>query len=210
MTARVRWHGHSCFEVEAERSYLFDPHDGKSIGIPPPSARPDVVFVSHDHFDHNAVRAVETPTTRVVRERGPVEGFPAHGLPAYHDERRGAKRGEVVIYSLSAGGLRFCHLSDLGAPLEPALAAALRPVDVLFVPVGGVFTLDAKAAAAAVAELAPKIAIPMHYRIGGLSIPLHGVDDFVALHDAVLHVGNEVEIGVEDLPGATEVWVFSL
>jgi L-ascorbate metabolism protein UlaG (beta-lactamase superfamily) len=83
---------------------------------------------------------------------------------------------------------------------------------VLFIPVGNVFTLDIRTAVELVKAVAPKVVIPMHYRIGGLSLSIRPVDDFLKAFpsDRIVRVGNEVEIKPEDLPEETEIWVFSL
>lgn len=189
-----------------------DPHDGKSLGIKAPSAKADIVLVSHDHFDHNCVRAIKGDFT-VVRDAGrhEVKGVGIVGVEAAHDEHGGAKRGKVVIFKFEQGGVQFCHCSDLGhAPSQKQLSA-IGGVDVLFMPVGGVFTIDGKAAQRLVSDLRPKVAIPMHYRYGGLSLSVQPVEPFLEgfPEERVVRVGNEVDFVKEELPLETEVWLFS-
>jgi len=209
---RLIWHMHSCFEVSDEVTVVIDPHDGRSIGVKPPQLRADLVLISHDHFDHNAIRAVKGDYT-VIRDVSPrtVKGVAIRGLTAYHDDVGGERRGKVNIFHFTVNGVRFCHLSDLGHMLTPAQVQELGEVDVLFVPVGGVFTIDGAQAQRLVRAIKPKVAVPMHFRVGGLSMSIQNADAFLngLPEESVVRVGNEVEFEAEDLPERTEHWVFS-
>jgi L-ascorbate metabolism protein UlaG (beta-lactamase superfamily) len=210
---RIAWHGHACFEVQGEEgTVVTDPHDGRSLGIRAPSCRADLVLVSHDHFDHNAVHALKGEHT-VLRDPGPkeVKGIKLKGVEAAHDDAGGAKRGRVTMFRFELGGVAFLHCGDLGQALTPEQLRSLGKVDVLFVPVGGVFTLDGKQARKAVQDINPRIAIPMHYRYGGLTLSIHPVDGFLEAlpKSKVHHVGSSIEFSGEELPQETEYWVFS-
>jgi len=209
---KIIWHGHSCFEVSDKVTVVIDPHDGKSLGIRTPSVRADILLISHDHFDHNCSRIVKGDFV-TMREPGKKElkGVKVQGLPAYHDDAEGTKRGKVTLFRFEIGGIRFCHCGDLGQDLSDQQVQALGKVDVLFVPVGGVFTLDGAGAQRLVDRLQPKVVVPMHFRIGGLSLSIQTVDGFLAgiPENRVRRVGNEVELEKEDLPEDTEYWVFS-
>jgi len=209
---KIIWHGHSCFEVSDKVAVVIDPHDGKSLGIKTPSVRADILLISHDHFDHNCSRIVKGDFV-TMREPGKKElkGVKVLGLPAYHDDAEGTKRGKVTLFRFDIGGIRFCHCGDLGQDLGDQQVQALGKVDVLFVPVGGVFTLDGAGAQRLVDRLQPKVVVPMHFRIGGLSLSIQTVDGFLAgiPENSVRRVGNEVELEKEDLPEDTEYWVFS-
>jgi L-ascorbate metabolism protein UlaG (beta-lactamase superfamily) len=209
---RIIWHGHSCFEIDDRVTVVIDPHDGKSIGIRAPSVKADLVLVSHEHFDHNCTRIVKGDFT-IIREpcKKDVKGVKVLGVQGYHDNLHGQKRGKVTLFKFEMGGMRFCHLGDLGEPLTEEQIEALRPIDVLFVPVGGVFTIDGEQAKQVVDALQPRVAVPMHFRFGGLSIAIQTAETFLKgmPEDRVVHVGNETEFGIEDLPAQTEYWVFS-
>lgn len=209
---KIIWHGHSCFEVSDKVTVVIDPHDGKSLGIKTPSVRADILLISHDHFDHNCSRIVKGDFV-TMREPGKKEmkGVKVLGLPAYHDDAEGTKRGKVTLFRFDMGGIRFCHCGDLGQDLSDQQVQALGKVDVLFVPVGGVFTLDGEGAQRLADRLQPKVVVPMHFRIGGLSLSIQTVDGFLAgvPENRVRRVGNEVELEKEDLPEDTEYWVFS-
>ena len=213
----IRWHGQSCFEVAEEGlTVVTDPHDGKSIGLPAPRTRAHVVLKTHDHFDHNCVRQVAGPSTSLYTGGAPYRfnGFAARSVPGHHDAQGGAKLGGVQIMVFELGGIRFCHLSDIGEVPTAAQAEAIGPVDVLFVPTGGVFTIGAAEAWKAIEVLAPAVAVPMHYRFGGLSVSIQDLTPFLDLVPAgreVIRVGNEVDLeGREDMPDPGALWVFSL
>lgn len=209
---RIIWHGHSCFEIKDTVTVVTDPHDGKSIGIKTPLVKADIILVTHDHFDHNCVRIVRGDPS-VVRDPGErsLRGVRVNGVQTFHDLESGARRGRNIVYHFELDGIRFCHCGDLGHDLTEDQVRAIGPVDVLFVPVGGVFTIDGAQARALVSKLRPRVAIPMHFRWGGLSISVQTIDPFLQgiPEDAVVRVGNEVEFCREDLPPATEFWVFS-
>ncbi len=209
---RIVWHGHSCFEIAGRSTVVVDPHDGKSLGIKAPSARADIVLITHEHFDHNCARVIRGEFT-TIREPGKRElkGVRILGLPAHHDDARGEKRGKVTIFRFVMDGFTFCHCGDLGEDLAEEQVRSIGEVDFLFVPVGGVFTLDGAEARRLVERISPRVAVPMHFRYGGLSLSIQTVDGFLSglPEGKVVRVGNEVEVEREDLPSDTEYWVFS-
>jgi L-ascorbate metabolism protein UlaG (beta-lactamase superfamily) len=213
----VRWYGQSCFEFrEGSTTVVVDPHDGKSIGLPPPRSRADIVLKTHDHFDHSCVRQVAVPGTSVYEGGAPFEhnGFQARSVQAHHDHEAGAKLGEVQIMVFEVGGVRFCHLSDVGHPLTDEQVAAIGKPDVLFVPTGGIFTIGAAEAWQIIERLSPRVAVPMHYRVGGLSVSVQDLKPFldrVPKGMEVVRVGNEMDVeGPDDLPEESSLWVFSV
>ena len=212
----IRWHGHSCFEIcsDDDTTVVTDPHDGKSIGIKPPMVASNIVLMSHDHFDHNCERIVQGLDKKPVTKAGAhnVKGIPILGVASFHDEEEGKKRGQNVIFRFEVDGFSLCHLGDLGQMLDDDQVEKIGSVDILFVPVGGTFTLDASMAWKVVKKLRPRVIIPMHFRIGGLSLSIAPVDEFLAKAkaDNVVKVGNEIEMTEEDMPEEQEVWVFSL
>lgn len=211
---KIRWHGHSCFEVSDSHTIVTDPHDGSSIGIKPPNVRADIVLVSHDHYDHNKVKAVEKDGTLVVRGGNrKIDGIDIESFREYHDPEGGTKRGEINMFKFTVDGISFCHLGDLGRVMDDDVAKKIGNVDILFVPVGGVFTVDGGEAMEVCNKIKPRVIIPMHYKVGGLSLPIERVDDFLDRARGcceIRHVANEIEIEKDDLPDEKEVWVFTL
>lgn len=211
---RIRWHGHACFEVDGSVKVVTDPHDGKSLGIAPPNVKADLVLVSHDHFDHNCARLVQGEDSSIITK--PVmtveKGVRIEGITADHDSDGGAKRGHITLFKFELDGTSFCHLGDLGHRLDDSQVDEISPVDFLFVPVGDVFTIGPEAAKDVIARIAPKVAIPMHYRVPGLGLAIQPVQNFLKVCDQkqIVRVGNEVEFTREDLPETgTEIWLFS-
>lgn len=211
----IRWYGHACFGISVDNTTIVtDPHDGKSIGIKPPQVKADIVLVSHSHFDHDSVKTVRKLTTKVIRD-APGRGVDRSNIrfrtvPVHHDNAEGAKRGVNNIFNFNAYDVKFCHLGDLGHAITDDQAKKIGDVDILFIPVGGVFTIDADDAWKVIEKLNPKVAIPMHYRIGGLSLSIQPLEPFLNGRERVEKVGNEIEFDPEDLPDEIEVWVFSL
>ena len=189
-----------------------DPHDGRSIGIKPPQVKADLILVSHGHFDHNSVKTVSKGSTKVIDSPGNHEEFEIKikGIKAYHDNANGERRGENCIFNFKLEGLNICHLGDLGHTPNSDQVNALGQIDILFIPIGNVFTIGAQEAWKTIKLLKPKVAIPMHYRVGGLSLSIQPIDPFLTSTDRIERVGNEIDFMPEDLPKDLEVWVFSL
>ncbi len=210
---QIRWHGHACFEITNDVTLVTDPHDGKSIGIPAPSVMGDIILVSHDHYDHNSVKSVEKDGSKIVtdeRKRN-ISNVEIRGVKSFHDECKGAKRGKNIMYKFTMDEIKFCHLGDLGHELDDDAVQKIGDVDILFLPIGGTFTVDGRQAWNVINMIKPKIIVPMHYKIGGLSLPIAGIDSFLEKNKyKVLKVGNEIDIEKEDLPSEPEVWTFTL
>ncbi len=208
---KIRWHGHACFEISNGKVIVIDPHDGVSIGIPPPKVKADVILITHDHFDHNQSRIVEKEDSIIVKENREINGINIEVFKAYHDREMGSKRGEIRIYKIDYYGIKLCHLGDLGHILDDDLVKKIGEIDLLFIPVGGVFTIDAKEAIELIKKMNVKVIIPMHYKIEGLSLPIDSIEPFLdKIEYEIRHVSNEIEIEKEDLPEEKEIWIFSL
>lgn len=195
---KIRWLGHACFEITAPSgtTVVTDPFD-EQVGYRLPAVKADVVTVSHDHFDHGNVSVIGG-NPKVFRGPGRHEahGITAEGIATFHDEAGGAKRGKNTVFVLDVGGVRLCHLGDLGHVLTDGQVKEIGPVDVLFVPVGGVYTIDAEKAKTVVAQLKPRITIPMHYLTPDLKFELDPPEKFLAGLENVEHAGNTYEVTV--------------
>jgi len=210
---RIRWHGHSCFEfVDSDNSVLIDPHDGKSIGIKPPISNANIVLVTHDHFDHNATRIIKNEHSLLFAERGKhkIKGLEIEALPSVHDEEDGAVRGTNTIYKFTMDRITVCHCGDMGVVPSDEVLKKIKNTDILLVPVGEVYTLSIPAMKEFIKTVEPKIVVPMHYRVGGLTIPLKTLDDFLfgIPKDNILYVGNEVDLSADEVQEFSGVWVF--
>ncbi len=205
---KIRWIGHAAFYFETSDGVKVrtDPYD-ESVGLVVSRLPADVVTVSHEHFDHNAVSLVPG-RPQVVKGAGEhtVKDITFTGVASSHDEAGGSKRGANTIFVFEADGLRVCHLGDLGTTLTAEQVAKIGKVDVLCVPVGGVYTIDAKRAGEVVAQLRPAIAVPMHYKTPGLTVGVGPVEAFLEGKGDVARL-DELDVTPESLPAPTRIVV---
>ena len=177
----ISWFGHSCFHIvdSLGRSIITDP-PAKRVGYDLPDVRADVVLVSHDHYDHNNVEAIGG-SPAVIREpkEHTASGITFYGILSHHDDKGGTLRGENIIFTFALDGIRICHLGDLGHILSADQIREIGPVDVLMIPVGGVFTLDASGASKVVEKIRPKVVIPMHFKTKALKMNIESSDRFL-------------------------------
>jgi L-ascorbate metabolism protein UlaG (beta-lactamase superfamily) len=215
---KVLWHGHSCFELQGKTvTVVTDPFKG--IGIPEPKAAADVVLVSHGHRDHNNVKPVLGKDGEVlesfvgVKE---VKGLTVKGVETFHDNSNGSRRGKNIVYTFGLDGVQFCHLGDLGHELTSSTVEDIGKLDVLFVPVGGFFTIGPETATKVCEELNPKIIMPMHYRMPGLRARimfgfLKTADDFSKGKSNVERIqGSSINVDADTLPKETKIIILSL
>jgi len=180
----IHWLGHSCFKIQDKTgsdaiTIITDPY-GKSTGLKPPRVEADIVTISHDHDDHNNLDSVKG-NPFVVRIAGEydIKGVSIDGIDSYHDELGGVERGKNIIYRIEIDSVSIVHLGDLGQDLDEKQLGRIASPDILLVPVGGKYTLNAKKAAEITSQLEPRIVIPMHYKIEGLGIDIEGVEKFI-------------------------------
>ncbi len=154
---------------------MTDPFSSSMVGLKFPKTEATIVTVSHEHDDHNNVPAV-SGSPYVVRGPGEyeIQGVSIVGIPSFHDDVNGSKRGKNTIYRIEIDGVVVTHLGDLGHALTTQQVDALDGVDVLLVPVGGVYTIDANQAVSVINGLDPKIVIPMHYHRPALNQQVFG------------------------------------
>ncbi|MFH1643500.1 MAG: MBL fold metallo-hydrolase [Patescibacteria group bacterium] len=183
---KITWHGQSCFQITSQRSkdenvsVIIDPFD-KEIGLKAIKAEADIVLVSHDHEDHNNVKAV-SGNPFIINGPGEYEikEVFVEGIEAFHDNERGKEKGKVTIYIIETEGIKVCHLSDLGQnELTADQVDAIGLVDILLIPIGGQYTISAKEAVKIMSQIEPKIIIPMHYALPNLKYKLDKLEDFL-------------------------------
>lgn len=176
----IQYYGHSCFKVTTKPAgratddvvIFFDPFD-KETGLRPPQGQADIIFVSHDHHDHNNVSALKGDSI-ILDAPGEyaVKGINVVGLDSFHDNASGMENGHSTIFIVEAEDLKICHLGDLGCDLSDKQLEEVYGADVLFIPVGGKYTIDGKKAAELVRKIEPIMVIPMHYKMPGSTIDL--------------------------------------
>lgn len=204
----IQWFGQACIKVQTkpgangEVTVLFDPFDPTKTGLKLPKLTADVVAVTHDHADHNYLSGVSGDYFSIT---GPgeyeVKQTFFYGISGFHDNSNGSERGPITMYLLESEGLSLAHLGDIGqTELTQAQLEALEGVDILILPVGGVYTVNGKQAAALVAQLEPRIVIPIHYKIPGLKYELEAVDKFTHELGLKPQVEEKLKITKKDLP----------
>ncbi|MEO0114229.1 MAG: MBL fold metallo-hydrolase [candidate division WOR-3 bacterium] len=212
---KIKWLGHAAFLITAKdgTKIITDPYKSGSfsgaLSYPPIKETADIVTISHEHEDHNYVRSIPSQP-QVVREIGTriIKNVKIEGITTCHDTLQGRERGLNTVYIITVDNLRVCHLGDLGALPTEAERQKIGKVDVLLIPVGGVFTIDAEAATKVTTMLNPRIAIPMHYKTAHCAFPIAPVEDFIKDKKLVKRIeSSEVEVFEKSLPQATEIWV---
>ena len=177
---KLEYLGHSCFKITASDGtrIVTDPYT--RIGYELPPLRADFVTCSHFHYDHNFVQGVQG-VREVITSPGSCErgGVLITGIPSSHDDMDGAMRGENTVYRFEADGMTVCHLGDIGEELTPRLIERIGKVDVLLVPVGGTYTIDARGALGYIEAIAPAVAVPMHYNAFGCTSDIAPVSALV-------------------------------
>lgn len=164
---QIDYLGHSCFKIKGNQvSLITDPYEDY-VGFRMPKVAADIITISHDHQDHNNIENVDRKEIKYIVS-GPgeyeIRGVSIIGIRAFHDNKEGALRGENTIYHIELDDLSLCHLGDLGHVLTSEQVEELNGVDVLFVPIGGIYTIDPKKAIEVINQIEPLIVIPMHYR----------------------------------------------
>ena len=162
---KIVYLGHSCFKLIFKNgtAVITDPYT--KVGYELPSVKADVVTISHGHFDHNYLAAVSD--YRLVASESKkytYAGIEIEGIESFHDPKQGALRGGNVIFKIRGDGLTVCHFGDIGESYSDELARRIGQVDVLLLPIGGKYTIDADEAKEYVEKLGVKLVIPMHYR----------------------------------------------
>jgi L-ascorbate metabolism protein UlaG (beta-lactamase superfamily) len=176
----ITWLGHSCFRIKSKEATVVtdpcDPETGYSLG----KLKADIVTVSHQHKDHSYVQAIESGYKTV---KGPGEyemnSIYITGIATFHDASKGSERGKNTVFLMEIDGVTICHLGDIGHSLSTELEQELGDIGILFIPVGGVTTINDTVAAEITRILAPKVVIPMHYKTPASTKDLEPLDKFL-------------------------------
>lgn len=226
ITATLKWLGHPTFILTTSTGLtaLLDPM-GAGVGYPlTPVSGVDLVTVSHEHSDHNNV-ALATGSPTILRGLvgndwakidQTIKGVRIRTVGTFHDDAQGGQRGKNAIFVFEIDGMNIAHLGDLGHKLSDDQVKAIGNVDVVMIPVGGFYTIDGKNAAQVVAQLNPKVVIPMHYKTPALAASLANVlataDDFVTAIGStakVTQTGQAITLSSAKLPSERTVMVMS-
>ena len=207
---KIKWVGHSSFLIESERGIkiITDPFD-ETLGYKLPRIKVNIITVSHEHFDHNYVRGVKGRSVVfkgvVNRESHKME---FRGISSYHDSVYGGQRGTNTIFVIKADGLNLCHLGDLGHILDSDKLDEIGTIDILFIPVGGFYTIYSSQATQIIKDIKPNIAVPMHYKTEAIKFSIDPVEIFLSDKDNVQRLeSSEFEITKGTLPKNTQIYV---
>jgi L-ascorbate metabolism protein UlaG (beta-lactamase superfamily) len=209
---KIKWLAHAAFLITADSGtrIVTDPYETNErhrYGDITETA--EIVTVSHGHGDHNNVAAVNGNPQ--VLDSTEVKGIKDRSIKikavlTAHDDAGGSKRGPNIIFCFEVDGVNICHCGDLGHLLTDEQVKAIGKVDVLMVPVGGAFTVDAAAATRVCEQLKPRIILPMHYRTDKISIPIGGVESFLKGKSNVSRSdGSEIEVKAGKLPASVQI-----
>ncbi len=209
---KIEYLGHSCFKLTESTgtSVICDPYD-EAVGYGVPEMSADAVTVSHHHYDHDAVKSVKGSPVIIDKECSyDLPGVEINAIKSFHDGEEGKLRGGNLIFKFRMDGIDVCHLGDLGEECSSALIDQLLPVNVLLIPVGGNYTIDAEMAKEYVDRIMPDVVIPMHFRQKGCKLDIGKVDEFIDLFDEdciAESEEDELDLMRSDLNGDTKIVV---
>jgi L-ascorbate metabolism protein UlaG (beta-lactamase superfamily) len=209
----IKYLGHSAFLISSDKGIkiITDPYKtGPDLTYGEITESADIVTVSHGHLDHAYVAGVKGNPVVIRRVgRSTAEGIEFNGIASYHDEAKGQLRGSNAIFCFEVDGIKVCHLGDLGHVLEEKQVSEIGNVDILIIPVGGYFTIDAKAATKICDQLKPRVIIPMHYKTEkSIPMPISRVDEF--LHgkaNVTRRDASQAEFKSGELPATSQIIV---
>ena len=194
----IKYLGHASFLIKTKTARIVtDPYDPVAVGFKFPKTEADIVTISHQHEDHNQsknILGINGVSPLVIDMPGEFEknGVRIFGFQSFHDKKQGAERGENILYKFEAEGISVLHCGDLGVIPEESFLESIGEVDILMVPVGGFYTIDAEEAVQLVRKIEPSIVIPMHYNHSRLNQKnfgqLTGINEFTK------------KFGLENLP----------
>ena len=201
----ITWQGHSCFKLQDKAgpdgvTVVTDPFN-KETGLKVPNFEADIVTVSHDHKDHNNIDALRgKPFVVSCAGEYDFKGVLIEGIDSYHDDKKGAERGGNIIFRIEIDDISVAHLGDLGDILDNAQLEKLVGTDILLIPVGGKYTIDAKKAVEVISQIEPRIVIPMHYKTEGLTYDLDPIEKFIKEIGLTPSYEEKLKISKKDLP----------
>ena len=214
---KIKWYGHAAFKLTTGPGVhiIIDPYqsgafDG-ALTYGKITDEADVVLITHDHDDHNYTGDIKG-TFVLIKSAGAreVKGVRITAFPSYHDGSKGKERGDNLLFVIEADGLRVAHLGDLGHTLSKEAADELGPIDVLLLPVGGLFTIDPAEATKVMEGIHPAVTIPMHYKTEKCGFPVAPVEAFTEGKERVRKTdAHEMEFSKETLPKEPEILVLS-
>jgi len=212
---KIKWYGHSAFNIFTEKGVkiIIDPYQsgafGGALSYGKITDEADIVLTSHDHDDHNYTKGIKGDYKHINKEGAyETKNIKIKAIPSYHDPSRGRERGRNLIFVIDADGLTLAHMGDLGHTLEKDTIKNIGKVDVLLLPVGGFYTIDAREATRVMNDIGPTITIPMHYKTEKCNFPISKFEEFTKGKKVVRELKSSgVEIKKDTLPKTQEIIV---
>ncbi|MCX7857472.1 MAG: MBL fold metallo-hydrolase [Deltaproteobacteria bacterium] len=212
---KIKWYGHAAFKITTDKGVkvIIDPYQSGAYGGALSYGRieeeADIVLTSHDHDDHNYVKDIKGKY-EFINSPGEkeIKGLRIKAIPSFHDSSSGKERGKNLMFLIETENLRLLHLGDLGHVLDKDTVKQIGKVDILLLPVGGYFTIDAKEATSVMESLNPRVTIPMHFKTDKCGFPISGVGSFTQGKNNVKELESfEVEIKDNTLPESPQIYV---
>ena len=209
---KIKWLGQSCFLITNERgiNILTDPFDN-SLGYHMTKEKINIITISHEHYDHNNTMGIKG---KPVVLKGPVNRdthkIIFKGISSYHDSVYGKNRGENTIFMIKTDQMALCHLGDLGHLLDAEQLEQMNHVDILFIPVGGYFTINSAQAEQVINQVGARIVIPMHYKTDAIKWSIDPVSVFLDEKKNIKIISeNSFEISSSTLPEKPSIFVLN-
>jgi len=208
---QIKWFGQSCFKIQTkhqnEETFIITDPYCNNYGLKLPRLSADIVTVSHEHKDHNNYSAIKKIKGKkepfLINGPGEYEisNVFIYGIPSFHDNSQGKDRGQNMIYIIKAENIVIGHLGDLGQKeLTPKQLEIMNSIDILLIPVGGKYTIDAKESTKIISQIEPRIVIPMHYKIPNLKLDIDKVDKFIKEMGGQSETEDKLKISRKNLP----------
>jgi len=207
---KIKWWGHASFLITDDKGVkiITDPY-GDELPYSRISDEADIVTISHEHYDHNKAGVVKG-NPEIIRSTGTfmVKDVKITGIPTKHDKNEGRDRGDNIIFLIEVVGKRIAHLGDLGHIPDDEVLEQLADLDILMMPVGGTYTINAEEAYELCQKIKPGLIVPMHYKTDILDFPITPLDDFTRFfaEDLIYRV-DSAEVDIDSIPAGKEVLV---
>ena len=210
---KLQYLGHASFRIISDMgtTVVCDPFNGDWVGFEMPRVRCDVVTISHHHGDHDCMDSiVGSPAELDLEIACAADDVAIESISTFHDDEKGAKRGNNLVFTFLVDGIKVVHMGDVGC-LDEQVVARVKHCDVLLLPVGGTFTVDADGAKWYVDQIQPKIVVPMHYKTAEHNFDVDGVDRFLDLFDhSQVERSQSDTLVLDDVPSNDAVKVITL
>ncbi len=208
---KIKWYGHSCFLIETNQGIkiLHDPYKNMLGYKLPNDLKVDYVVTSHEHSDHNYTDNLN-PSFTLVNKYGETKTAVTtfNGVLTYHDQNGGDDRGDNAVYTYVVDNLKITHLGDLGHMLTEKQLEEVKGTDILFLPVGGGYTVDGILGSEIAQAINPKIVIPMHYRtkaLGLFGFKFKSVKQFTKNYNKTVNKVNELVLSNKSIDKLADV-----